>query len=329
MQFILLLFQFMVHAPPDTVHPPSGPLIQDLIHAHYLGIAGNEDIEIAREGILKRSHLKQFLHQLVRIRSAFKIHGQLQAAQIRFITHIIDLADFPRFDQLCHLVHNGLSSGRIRDLIDLNNVFLFQISPSGTHLKTAVSGAIYVFHLRIIIDDFCSAGEIRRRHDGEDIEVRILDPSDCRLTDLIEIEAADLAGHADGNTQIGRYQNIGKCRRKQDRLLHTSVVVIHKLHGITVDVPKQFGTDCGQFRFRITGRSIGHIPGIHLTKVALGIHKRSQQSFISLGQTDHGIVDGLIAMRIEFHGLSHYIGRFGTVTAQQAHFIHGIQQFPV
>ena len=54
-----------------------------------------------------------------------------------------------------------------------------------------------------------------------------------------------------------------------------------------------------------------------------------QQRLVVPCQTDHGFIDGRIAVGIEFHGLTHDVGRLGTLARQQSHFVHGIQQFPV
>ena len=39
---------------------------------------------------------------------------------------------------------------------------------------------------------------------------------------------------------------------------------------------------------------------------------------------NHGFVDGSITVRIQTHGLTHDVGRFGSAAGEQAHFVHSI-----
>ena len=51
-----------------------------------------------------------------------------------------------------------------------------------------------------------------------------------------------------------------------------------------------------------------------------------EQRFIAPGQTDHGLIDGRVAVGIQPHGLAHDIGRLGAPAVQKPHFIHGIEE---
>ena len=144
--------------------------------------------------------------------------------------------------------------------------------------------------------------------------VRILHQSDGRFTNFFQVERADIGCHADGDALIGTDQHIGVGGGQQCRLLHGGIVVIHHIHSVGIDVLKKLRTDGVQLCFRVTGSGIGHIAGVDLTEVTLGIHKGMQQCLVAPGQTDHGLINRRIAMGIQLHGLADDVGRLGSGT---------------
>ena len=159
--------------------------------------------------------------------------------------------------------------------------------------------------------------------------VRIFQQGHGGVAHLPQVEAADLGRHAHGDALVGGHQHVGEGGGQQRRLLHGVVVVIHKIHGVAVQVPEQLRADGGQLRLGVPAGGIGHIPGVHLAEVALAVHKGVQQGLVALGQAHHGLIDGLVAVGVQAHGLAHDVGGFGASAGKQAHFIHGIQQLPV
>ncbi|CAN4072302.1 DUF6774 domain-containing protein, partial [Dysosmobacter welbionis] len=59
------------------------------------------------------------------------------------------------------------------------------------------------------------------------------------------------------------------------------VVVVHKVHGVAVDIPEQLGADGRQLGLCVPGGGPGHVPGVDLAEVAFGIHKRRQQGAVA------------------------------------------------
>ncbi len=123
--------------------------------------------------------------------------------------------------------------------------------------------------------------------------------------------------------------NVGEGGGQQGRLLHGVVVVVHEVHGVAVDVPEQLIADRGQLGLRVPGGSPGHVPGVDLAEVALGVHKRRQQGAVAPGEAHHGVVDGGVAVGIQAHGLAHDVGGLRPRSRQQAHLVHGVQQLAV
>ena len=269
MQLVLFLGKVKIHATPDALHTPGAPLVKDFPHAHDLRVACDKDVEVAGKRILQRCHLKELRHQLVRIHAALEIDGELQSAQVGLIAHIVDLSDLPALDELGDLVDHGLGSRGIRDLVDLNDVFLRNIPPLGTHAEAAAAGVVDALHLRAVKDDLTARGKVRRGERQEKIMPRIAQIVDCRLADLIEIKAADHARHTDGNAVVGRDEHVWERCRQQSRFLHAAVIVIDKIDRVLVDVAEHLGADRRKLSLGITGGGIGHIARKDLAEVAL------------------------------------------------------------
>ena len=156
--------------------------------------------------------------------------------------------------------------------------------------------------------------------------LRVPEIIDGGLADLAQVKAADLAGHAHGNAHVGGNQHIGEGGGQQAGLLHAAVIVIHEVHRVLVNVPEHLAADGGKLGLGITGGGVGHIPGIDLAEVALGVHKRHQQSLIACGKTHHSFINGRVAMGVQLHGLAHDIGALGASAGQKTHLEHGVQQ---
>ena len=329
MELFLLFAEDIVHAALDAVGAPRCPLGEDLPHPHDPGHTGDEDVEVAAYRVLQGRQAEQLGHQLVRVHAPLQVDGQLQATEVRLVPHVTDLLDLAGLHQLRHLVQNDLDGGGIRDLVDLDDVLAPVIAPAGADLQAAASRGVDAAQVIAIADDLAAGGKVRRQQRGGDVVVGIFQKGDGGVAHLAQIEAADLAGHAHGDALIGGHQHVGIRGGQQRRFLHGVVVVVHEVHGVTVQVAEQLGADGGQLRLRVAAGGVGHIPGVHLAEVALAVHKGVQQGFVALGQTHHGLVDGLVAVGIQAHGLAHDVGGLGASAGEQAHLVHGVQQLAV
>ena len=329
MQLFLFLVEDVVHPALDAVGAPGRPFGEELPHPHDPGHAGNEDVEVAADGVLQGRQAEQLGHQLIRLHAALQVDGQLQTAQVRLVPHIADLLDLTGLHQLRHLVQNGLDGGGIGDLVDLDDIFLLVVPPAGADLQAAPARGIDAPQVVAVADDLAAGGKVRRQQGGGDVVVRVFQAGDGGVAHLAQIEAADLTGHAHGDALIGGHQHVGVGGGQQRRLLHGVVVVVRKIHGVAVQIPEQLGADGGQLRLGIAAGGVGHIPGVHLAEVALAVHEGVQQGLVALGQTHHGLIDGLIAVGVQAHGLAYNVGGFGAAAGEQPHFVHGVQQLAV
>ena len=328
-QLGLLFVQLEKDAPADALHAPRRPLVENLAHAHDARVARDEDVEVAGKAVAQRRELKELLHELFRVGTALEVDGKLQAAQIGLVAHVGDLAQLARLHQLRHLVDDGFHRGGVRDLVDLENVLLRQEPPAGSHFHAAAAGAVDALHLLAVVENLAPGREIGRGHGGQQIVLRVFEVRDRRFAHFGQIKAADLARHADGNAGIGRHEHVRERGRQQRRLLHRTVVIVHEIHRVAVDLTEQLRADGRELRFRITGRSIGHVARENLAEVALRVHKRREQRAVPLGKTHHGFVDRSVTVGVQTHRLSDDVGGFCASAAQQVHLIHRVQQLPV
>ena len=138
--------------------------------------------------------------------------------------------------------------------------------------------------------------------------VRVFQKGDGGVAHLAQVEAAQIAGHAHRDALVGAHQHVGKGGGQQGGLLQLAVVVVHEIHRILIDVPEQLAADGVQLDLGVPACRPGHIPGVHLTEVALAVHKGMEQRPIAPGQADHGVIDGLVAVGVELHGGPHHVG---------------------
>ena len=137
-ELVLLFLAGEVGAAADAVHPPGSPLIQNLPHAHDPGHPGDEDVEVAGEGVLQGGGLEQLrAMSLSGSAPALEVDGELQAVEVGLVPHVGDLLDLAGLDQLRHLVQNGLHGGGVWDLVNFDEVFRLDIAPLGPELHGA------------------------------------------------------------------------------------------------------------------------------------------------------------------------------------------------
>ena len=268
-------------------------------------------------------------HELVRVGATLEVNGDFQAVQTRLISHVRDLPDFARLDELRHLVNNGLHGGGVWDFGDFNEVFTLGVVPLGPQLYAAPAGAVNVLQGLLVVEQLAPGGEVRGLQNGQQVRLRVLHPGDGGLAHLPQVEPAQVGGHAHGDALVGRHQHVGEGGGQQGGLLELAIVVGHKVHGVLVNVPEQFLTDGIQPHLGVSGGGPGHVPGVHLAEVTFGVHQGVEQSPIAPGEAHHGVVNGDVAVGIELHGGAHHVGALGAGAREQLHLVHGVQQLAV
>ena len=325
MQAVFLLLNLEENPALDAVRAPGRPLVQNLPHAHHTGHSRNKDIEIAGETVLQRRQPEQLLHQLLRVNAPFQVDGQLQAAKVGLVPHIGDLFDLPRLDQLRHLIHDDFRGGGVGNFRDFNEVTVLDVAPFCPEPEASTACGIDFPGGGFVKQQLAAGGKIRAGQGLQNVVVGIFHQGNGGVAHLPQVKRADVGRHAHGDALVGRNQHVGECGGQQRRLLHGGVVVVHHVHGVAVNVLEHLGTDGVQLGLGVPGGGVGHVPGVHLTEVALGIHKGMQQRLVALGKTHHGLINGGVAVGVQAHGLADDVGGFRPSAGEQTHFVHGIQ----
>ena len=325
MQAVFLLLYLEENPALDAVRAPGRPLVQNLPHAHHPGHSRDEDVEIAGEAVLQGCQPEQLLHQLLRVNAPLQVDGQLQAAQIRLVPHVGNLFDFPRLDQLRHLVHDDFRGGGVGNFRNFNEIAVLDVAPFCPEPEASTACGIDFPCGGFVKQQLPAGGKIRAGQGLQNVVVGIFHQGNGGVAHFPQVKRADVGRHAHGDALVGRNQHVGECGGQQRRLLHGGVVVVHHVHGVAVDVLEHLGADGIQLGLGVPGGGVGHVPGVHLAEVALGIHKGMQQRLIALGKTHHGLIDGGVAVGVQAHGLADDVGGLRPSAGEQTHFVHGIQ----
>ena len=93
-----------------------------------------------------------------------------------------------------------------------------------------------------LAQDDAAGGEIRARHDGDEVvdaDHRIVDQRDAGVDQFAEIVRRNIGRHADGDAAGAVDQQIGETRRQHHRLMFAAVVIGLEVDGVLVDVVDQ------------------------------------------------------------------------------------------
>ena len=243
MELLPALAQNEVGPAADGLHAPGRPLLQDLPHPHDPGHAGDEDVEVAGEGVPQGGHAEEPGHELVRVGAPLQVHGELEAAQVGLIPHVGDLLHLAALHQLGDLVHNGLHGGGVGDLVDLDEVFFLHVPPPGLDLEGAAARLIDGAELPLVVEELAAGGKVGGLQGGHQVAVGVFEVGGGGVAHLGQVKAADVGGHAHGDAHIGGHQHVGEGGGQEGGLFHGAVVVGHEVHGVLVDVPEKLGAD--------------------------------------------------------------------------------------
>ncbi len=316
MQAVLRLLQVEVDSAADALFPEGDPLEEQVFHAEDFRHAGDEHVEVAGERLFERSHLVELPHEFVGVGPALHVDRDLETALVGLVADVRDLPELARLGLLDDLVDDGLGHGGRRDLRDVDAVVLLVVGITRADRDAAPAGVEDVRHLVAVIDDHAAAREVGRLQVIHDVDVRVLDEGHGRLTDLLQVEGADGARHADGDAHVVVDEDAREGDRQQGRLLHGGVVVVDEVDGVFIDVPEEFRGDLFEFGFRVSRSRPGHVSRVGLTEVALRVDIRMEQCFIAAGQSDHGVVDGRVAVGVQLHRAADDVRRLDARTVQ-------------
>ena len=238
------------------------------------------------------------LHELLRVGAPFQVDGQLQAGQVGLVPHVGHFPELAGLDELGHLVQDGLHGGGVGDLVDLDEVVRLHIPPLGPDLEGPPAGGIDGRQLLPVVEQLAPGGEVRGQDGVQQVALRVADAGDGPVTHLPQVEPAEVGGHAHGDAHVGRHQDVGEGGGQEQGLGEGAVVVGDEVHHVLVDVPEELLADGVQLHLGVPGGGVGHVPGIDLAKVALGVHRGVEEGPVSPGEADHGLIDGRVPVGV-------------------------------
>ncbi len=294
-----------------------------------MGASGNQYVEIAVEGVLQCGLPVEPVHYGIGVGALFYIQRYFQPVQVGFITNICNVLYFVTSNKSYDGIYNRFSRCRIWYFVNFYTAVFLVIFVFCPYFEAAFASFIDFSHVLLVENKGAACRKIRTFDILQQIHIFILYICNRSVAHFLEVEAAKIAGHTDGNALVRIHENAGESRRQQGWFLHRSVVIVHKINGVFLQVPEQFFTDFFQLNLCVTRGGELHVSGILAAHVAFGIYVCVEQCPIAPGQPDQCLVDGHVTVRIQLHGLPHDIRRLCAVACQEPHFVHGVQQLPV
>ena len=125
--------------------------------------------------------------------------------------------------------------------------------------------------------------------------LRIVQHTDHGVDDLGEVVGRDVGGHAHGDAAGAIDQQVGEPGGEHLGLLPGLVKVGVPVHGVLLNVPQHLVGELGQPGLGVTVGGGGI--AIYGAEVAVAVHQHIPHGEV-LGQTDQGVIDGLVAVGV-------------------------------
>ena len=324
-----LFAQVKVNAATRGLNAPRDPLVQNLAYAHNAGIAVDQHVKVARERVLQRGRAVELGHELVGVDAALEVDGDAQARKVGLVADVGDLLDLALLGELDDALDDDIGFGGVGDLVDLDDALFGDPAPAGADLEAAEAGLNDALHLLAAVDDLAAGREVGHGHVLEQVAVGILEVVHRGGTDLVEVEAADVGRHGDADALVCGHEDVGERGGQQARLLHGAVVAVDEVHRVLVDVLEDLGADGGELGLGVSRGGVAEVSRVVLAEVALGLDEGRQQRLVAGGKTNHRLVDGGVAVRVQLHGLAHDVRALLALALEQAHLVHGVEQLAV
>ena len=194
----------------------------------------------------------------------------------------------------------------------------------------ALTGHVCVLRA-FLSEDQSSCREVRSLDDPYEVlnvAFRLVYKLDTCVDRLSEIVRRYRGRHSYGDTVGSVDQEIRYSRWEYYRLLFLSVVVVHEVDGVLLDISDHLQRERGHPRFCIS-RSRCSV-AVDRTKVAVAVYERIPRGEV-LSHFDHGLIYGAVSVRVVFtHDLTDDTRRFLVRLIRcDAERVHAVQNPPV
>ena len=204
--------------------------------------------------------------------------------------------------------------------------------PLTAQLERALAGFVQLAQLSFGGQDFSPGRKVRaldRTQQAGGADVGVLQHGQQSAHHLMKIMRRDVGRHADGDAAGAVQQQLGDGCGQDDRFVNRGVVVRTVGNRVAAQIPEQLLGQGRQLGLGIAhGRSV---IAVQRAEITLAMHQRVAHGE-GLGQADHGVIRGLVAVGVIFaQHLADYRRGFARsgVAAQAQVLEHGVQQPPL
>ena len=159
-KLILRLAQIKINPALNALGSECYPLVEYLADSHDPRRTRNQHIEVAGEGVLKRSDLIKLLHELVGVCALFEVDCDFKSRLVRFVTDIAYLTERTRLKFFNNLVDYRFGSRCRRDLGYVDTFIVLVVAVFRPDLEAAASCLINRINNISVIEKQSAAGKI-------------------------------------------------------------------------------------------------------------------------------------------------------------------------
>ncbi len=284
-------------------------------------------------GILQLGVLVQLIQDDLGVGVLAHVDDDAHSLAVGLIVQVADALDPLVLNEVCDVLDEARLIDHVRDLRhdDLGAaVLLFLDGGAAAQGDLATAGGVGSTDAAAAHDD-AGGGEVGAfdmLHQAGQVDVRVFDIRHTAVDDLAQVVGRDVGGHADRDALAAVDQQVREAAGQNAGFLLRLIEVGVPVDGVLVDIGQHLDGHPAHAGLGVTVSSRG--VAIHGTEVALAVHQRIAQGEI-LRQTDHGIVDGGVAVGVvraqhRTDGIRRLaVGMAGVVAA----LVHGVQNAAV
>ena len=281
---------------------------------HLRDAALHQHVEVQRDLAFQLGQPEQrFHHQFGVDRAGFRLDDETDVFG-GFVADVADQRQFlfveqfgDLFDQ-SRLLHQPRDLGNDDDPGAAGALFLL---PAGAGAERAAAGHVGFGDRLLGIDDDAAGREIRALDPLQQrlrLGVGLLDQMQRRVAEFGGIVRRDRGRHADRDALRTVGEQVREPAGQHDRLFRLPIIVGAEFDTVLVDALQQQPRDIGHARFGVAVG--GRVIAVDVAEIALAVDQRIARGKI-LRQPDHGVVDRLVAMRMErAHHVADDLGGF-------------------
>src|SRR5580658_2000156 len=296
------LAQLVLRAPADHVDAVFEEQVKQLQQAKLARLAGDDGEQDHAKRFLHLRHLEKLVEDDFRLFVALHFDDDAHTVAIAFIADVRYALNLLVLDQLGNVADQPRLVHLIRQFGD-NDVLavLAALFDGGfrADLEAAAAGLVGLLDSFAAVD-IAAGGKIGARNDLHHLlerGFRVFDQQDRGFDCFLQVVRRDVRRHADRDAGGAVDEQVRNPRGKNDRLFFAFVKIGNEIDSFLLDVREHFLGDLRKARFGVPHRS--RRIAVDRAEVALAVDEGIAHVEI-LRQADEGVVNGRVAVRMEF-----------------------------